>query len=121
VAPDGSVALLDGPELEGPFGTTAEGETAVALFSASGEPLRTFAVPEECDPSNFAYTTGWMLIDDYRRAFLMDARDGSLRELDLDPWISEERHGTYGFSPDGREVWVVTRPEGRFLRFARPE
>ncbi len=117
--PDGSLAVLDGPESSG-FGP-AEGENAVALFTSRGEPVRGRVVPPEVRPRNMAYTTGWILLDDYEKTVLMNASDGAVRELDLSEWIPKDEGATFGFSPDGQEIWAVTRKECRLFRFARPE
>ncbi len=111
---DGTVVALDPPEL--------------LFFSREGKPLRRLELPNHPEePLNrleyaqLASSGDWIAVHDWGpRVALVRVEDGAVFLFSPDLPRSERSSWTTGFSPDGRELWLLEEPALVVHRFALP-
>lgn len=116
VAADGSLVVLDMPRSDGI--RREEGRALVARFDAEGQPLGLHELPEGMLPHLVAHAGAWVLLQHYGPPWLLDTRDGSLRELALG--LPGDTDLALGLSPAGDELWALEPERRRLLRYALP-
>ncbi len=114
VGPDGTVVALDPPDL--------------LFISREGRPVRRLEVPESAeDPlnalelSSVAFSGRWIALYNWApRAALVREEDGAVFVFAPDLPRPERSSWKTGFSPDGRELWMLEAPALVLHRFALP-
>lgn len=110
VAYSGQVAVLEDLDYSG--------GTAVSWFDARGRPLGQLELPATHPGDSIAYSGEWIAVHSSQAQsiwLVQTAKTRLMRMLPPDGWIN-----AIGFSPDGRELWLVQPSERALLRYALP-
>lgn len=118
-APDGSLAVLDGPR-KGPYALQGLADPVLALYGPRGEPERAFPLPLVTF-SGLEYAHGRVLIVGNHEAHVVDTRTGAVHELDLGPALWKEYRPDCSLSADGRELVLADPKQQLRLRYALVE
>jgi len=109
-AADGAFAVLDHERVDVSGDTR---DACVSLFDSEGAPQRVLAVPAGVEAHALAYQGGGVLLEDWQRAWRMDASTGAVVALSI-----AEPSWSFGLSSDGRELWAVAEDGRSLLRYA---
>jgi len=93
----------------------------LVLLDGEGRPEQDIVLP-----ADFAYelaTSGaWIVLESQGSTFsLVRVQDGALFSFRPDLHLREKPDWTPGFSPDGRELWLLDARSLQLHRFALPE
>lgn len=92
-------------------------DLVLAIFDGNGENGTQIELPD-MDASCVSASRDWIALTDYHTTvMLVDRRDASLHRLPLEPSANE---WTWGFSPEGDELWGVEAAALTLHRFALP-
>ncbi len=109
--PDGSLLVLDG-----------EGKSDLVLYDPQGAALEVIPLPDAISKFRVALSRDWIWVGGSGPGgTLLRRSDGSMRGFAAGPTERRIPPWTFGFSPDGRELWGI---EGKALtlhRFALPD
>jgi hypothetical protein len=109
VTPKGELVILD-------QGDHQSGKSArLAIYSPSGEPLRTLNLPFGSPTARVACSERWVVVYAFdERAVLVDLEDGRALQTEIPDDRGSSR---LGFSPDGTELWFVQASRMLLRRF----
>ena len=115
VASDGALVVADSD-----FFTLHETST-LAVYGEDGSPRSSVALPTGTPRSRLAATATWIAVGGSSSELLLVRRqEETLFRFNVAGAIAEESNWDFGFSPDGKELWMVERERLRLHRFELP-